>query len=70
MPASFAPIDFGDSLLHLENLRPRLDQRGFEAPDFVGDVRRIDMRYRATSSVIVANDMDRPARNPGETPAP
>ena len=33
------PDGFGDALLHLENLHPGLNEGGFEAPDFVGDLR-------------------------------
>ena len=42
-PGVFRANGLCDLLLHLENLRPGLDQGIFEACDFVGDVRRVDL---------------------------
>ena len=59
----------GDLLLHLENLRARLNERGFKARDFVGDMRRLDA---ITHDVIALDreDMNRAARDSREAGTP
>ena len=53
----FGSDRFRDALLHLEDLHPRLNERRFEAPNFVGDLRWRDAIARHIIE-FVANDVD------------
>ena len=53
----FGSDGFRNTLLHLQNLHPRLNERRFETPNLVGDLRRRDAIARHVVE-IVANDMD------------
>ena len=61
------PDRFRDPLLHFKNLGPRLDQRGFESPDFVRDFTGLDATPRDFIAVV-ANDMDRSQGEAGRDP--
>jgi hypothetical protein len=63
-PGIFRTDCFRDLLLHLEDLRPRLDERVLEAGDFVGDIGRVDLVSHDVVS-LDREDVDGPARNPG-----
>ena len=67
MPGVLRADRFRDLLLHLEDLRPRLDERGFEARDLVGDLRRVDVVSHDVVD-LDREDVDRPARNARATP--
>ncbi len=58
----FCSNRFRDALLHLENLHPRLNQRGFEAPDFIRDLGRRDAVTRDVVK-IVTDDVNPAAGN-------
>ena len=51
-----------DLLLHLEDLRSRLDERRLEAADFSRDLRRLD-RVTRDLFEVVAHDIDLPPRD-------
>src|SRR5207245_3809795 len=59
----FGADRFRDSLLHLENLHPRLHKRGLEPSDLVSNLRRFNV---ITGNVveIVADDMNDAACKP------
>ena len=48
----FRADGFSDLLLHLENLRTRLNERGFEAPNLVRDLRGLDAIARHVVEII------------------
>src|SRR2546425_4034282 len=52
----------GDALLHVENLRTRLDKRGLEATNFVRDLARLDAVTRHIVHFF-AHYMDPPTGN-------
>src|SRR5436190_1509436 len=53
----FCSNRFRDALLHLQNLHARLNERSFETPDFIRDLRRRDAVPRDIIEVI-AHDMN------------
>ncbi len=68
----FCPDGFGDALLHLQNLHPRLNESGFKTPNLTRYIPLLDGITRDVIEII-AHDMDKAARdarrNPGTVKA-
>ena len=68
MPGVLRADRFRDPLLHLENLRPRLDKRRFEAADLVRDLGSRDAMTRHIIHSSRTTWMLPASSSPGETP--